>query len=357
MMKKLIALILSLVMLVSLAACATETAPSTEPSGEVSPTTSSDTSQDPAEKKSYKIAIVAKDQLSAWNVSQADGVVTFNKDTGLEAFQTGPEELDAALQVQVVDNLVAEGLDAICICAIDGATLESICAKAREAGIKVIVQEATSMTNIDYDLECFNPSDYGAAMMDTLAELMSEEGQYCTMVSYVTNEAHSSWADGAVARAKEAYPNITLIEDGRVESEDNVERAYEKAKEILKKYPDLKGFIGTSSNDLPGICRAIEELGLSGKVFATGLSMPSAVADYLENGTLQKAFVWEPAGITYSMLKTAYLALEGEEIAGADLGYKGYDNITVDSNNEKVLYGKAYFTYSKDTIDDLGFYL
>ena len=65
----------------------------------------------------------------------------------------------------------------------------------------------------------------------------------------------------------------------------------------------------------------------------------------------------EPAGITYSMLKTAYLALEGEEIVGADLGYKGYDNITVDSNNEKVLYGSAYFTYSKDTIDDLGFYL
>lgn len=305
---------------------------------------------------SYTIAVVAKDQISAWNVSQADGVVTFNEETGLDAFQTGPEELDAALQVQVVENLIAEGVDAICICAIDGATLESVCEKAREAGIVVVVQEATTMTNIDYDIECFDAADYGAAMMDTLAELMGGEGTYCTMVSYVTNEAHSSWADGAVARAEEAYPGITLIEDARVESEDNVERAYEKAKEILKKYPDLKGFIGTSSNDVPGICRAIDELGLAGKVFATGLAMPSAVADYLESGVLQQAYIWEPAGITYSLLKVALLELQGEEVVGADLGYPGYTAITQDAENEKLLYGAAYFTFSNETINDLGFY-
>ena len=34
--------------------------------------------------------------------------------------------------------------------------------------------------------------------------------------------------------------------------------------DILQKYPDLKGIMGTSSFDAPGVARAIEELGLQG---------------------------------------------------------------------------------------------
>ena len=60
-----------------------------------------------------------------------------------------------------------------------------------------------------------------------------------------------------------------------MESENNSERAYEVAKEVLKTYPEVKGFVGTSSMDTPGIARAIDELGLNGKVFVCGTGMPN----------------------------------------------------------------------------------
>ena len=59
---------------------------------------------------------------------------------------------------------------------------------------------------------------------------------------------------------------MTLLEEEpRVESEDNGDVAYNVAKELFNKYPDLKGIMGTSSFDAPGVARAIEELGLTGK--------------------------------------------------------------------------------------------
>ena len=54
---------------------------------------------------------------------------------------------------------------------------------------------------------------------------------------------------------------MELIPEERIECEDNMDMAYNKAKEIIKKYPDIKGFIGASSYDPPGAAKAIDELG------------------------------------------------------------------------------------------------
>ena len=80
---------------------------------------------------------------------------------------------------------------------------------------------------------------------------MGEEGEYVTMVGFLTSASQNEWADAAVARQREKYPEMTLIEVERVETEDSMEIAYEKAKELLKTYPNLKGFLGTSSYDAP----------------------------------------------------------------------------------------------------------
>ena len=58
-----------------------------------------------------------------------------------------------------------------------------------------------------YDIEAFNNTEYGAFIMDNLAEAMGEEGVYTTMVGHVTNASHNEWADGAVAQ---------ILKDGSV---------------------------------------------------------------------------------------------------------------------------------------------
>lgn len=309
----------------------------------------------PAEEDVFKIATVVKDSSDPWFIRMEEGINRFAAETGINAFQKGPSKTDAALQVQVIEELVAQDIDAICVVPVDPSACEPVLKKAMDKGIVVITHEATSQQNTDFNIEAFDNVGYGAYMMDELAKAMGEEGKYTTMVSFLTNAAHNEWADAAVARAKEKYPKLELIEEERVETEDNMEVAYERAKELLKTYPDLKGFLGTSSYDAPGAGKAIEELGKIGSVFTVGTSVTSVAAPYLESGAVEAVTCWDPADAGYAMNVLAKMILEGkrDEIkTGASLGVNGFESIAVDG---KLINGAGWIVITKDNMMEYDF--
>ncbi|MDR1611221.1 MAG: autoinducer 2 ABC transporter substrate-binding protein [Planctomycetota bacterium] len=310
-----------------------------------------------AGEKKYKIAVVPKDSTNAWFVHMEKGVRKYANDTGHNAFQKGPAKTDAAQQVQVIQDLISQDIDALCVVPVDPAALEPVLAEAMEKKIVVICHEGSPVENCDYDLEAFNNADYGAFIMDNLAKAMGEKGVYTTMVAHVTNASHNEWADGAVARAKAAYPNLTLLAaEPRVESEDNSERSYEKAKELFKKYPELKGIVGTSSKDAPGVARAIEELGLKDKVFVSGTGMPNESRRFVKDGTLSYITLWDSSLAGAAMCALAVDVLNGVKIVdGLDLGVEGYHKLMFAPGSDKVLLGSGWIVIDAKTIDDYDF--
>lgn len=308
--------------------------------------------------ENWEIVVVPKDASNPWFVRMNTGVEEYAaahpEDT---IYQKGTAEIDATLQAQLVDDLVAQGVDAICVVPVDIKSIEPSLKAAREAGIVVIAHEGAALENVDYDIEAFNNELYGAFIMDNLAAAMGEEGLYTTMVADLTNGSHNEWADGGVKRATEAYPNMTLLEsDPRVESHDNGDTAYNVAKELFKKYPDLKGIMGTSSFDAPGVARAIEELGLSGKVFTAGTGMPGDNAELLKSGAVQYLTLWDPALAGQAMVALAQKILAGEEIAAPlDLGVEGYTELQFKEGSETVFEGQGWITITAENVDSFGF--
>lgn len=306
----------------------------------------------------WEIVVVPKDASNPWFVRMNTGVEEYAaahpEDT---IYQKGTAEIDATLQAQLIDDLVAQGVDAICVVPVDIKSIEPSLKAAREAGIVVIAHEGAALENVDYDIEAFNNELYGAFIMDNLAAAMGEEGLYTTMVADLTNGSHNEWADGGVKRATEAYPNMTLLEaDPRVESHDNGDTAYNVAKELFKKYPDLKGIMGTSSFDAPGVARAIEELGLSGKVFTAGTGMPGDNAELLKSGAVQYLTLWDPALAGQAMVALAQKILAGEEIsAPLDLGVEGYTALQFKEGSETVFEGQGWITITAENVDSFGF--
>ena len=146
---------------------------------------------------------------------------------------------------------------------------------------------------------------------------------------------------------------MTLVDDKRVSSESDAEIAYQKTKELLKKYPNLKGIAGTSSFDAPGAARAIEELGLTGKVFAISVALPSETRDFLKDGVLQSVALWDPALSAKAMLNLGVMLYNGETVAtGADLGVEGYTDVTITGTN---VIGKGWIAITKDNVDTFTF--
>lgn len=308
-----------------------------------------------AEDKDYTIAVVVKGNTNGWFVRMEEGIKKYAEETGLNAYMTGPSDTDSAQQIQVLQDVISQNPDAICVVPIDPAACENVLAEAREKGITVICHEGSSVQNCDYDLEAFDNAGYGAFIMDNLAALMGEEGEYITMVGYLTSASHNEWADGAVARAEEAYPNLTLAAEKRLESENDAEHAYEVAKQYLKTNPNIKGFTGSSSDDTPGIARAIDELGLTGSVHVVGTGMPNECRELLKAGKLSTITLWDPADAGYAMCELARKVLDGEEIGtGTDLGLAGYDNLVLDEESG-ILMGDASIAITADNVDDYNF--
>jgi simple sugar transport system substrate-binding protein len=250
----------------------------------------------------------------------------------------------------MIEDLIAQKVTGIGIVPNDVASTDGVIAKAKKAGIKVVTHEAAGIKNADADIEAFNNAAYGAVMMDNLATCMGGSGKYAAFVGTLTNGSHNEWVAGALAQAKAKYSGVTRVEDP-IESKEDADVAYNKTKELLKKYPDLKGVEGSSANDVVGIGRAVEELGLNDKVCVMGTSIPSMTSKYLATGAIDKIFFWDSALAGQAMLNMLEVLNKGGKItAGMDLKVPGYNKIVKIPGTTKGWAGAAWVIVDKNNM-------
>ena len=126
----------------------------------------------------------------------------------------------------------------------------------------------------------------------------------------------------------------------------------EKAKEILRKHPDIKGFQTSAGNDVLGVGRAIEEAGLTGKVCLVGTGLPNPSAAYLDSGAITAIGFWDPQKAGMAMNEVARILLDGGELTdGMDLGVEGYNAVSVrqGAGEGKLVVGNGMVIVDKDT--------
>jgi simple sugar transport system substrate-binding protein len=342
------ALALLVVMAMVLAACPAPQAGAGQPAAEA-PAAEAPAA---AEGDQLTFTTVVKIAGITWFNRMEEGVKKFGEENGVNATLIGPEEADAALQIPMIEDLIAKQVDALCVIPMDPDVLDPTLKKAMDAGVTVITHEASSQKSMDFDIEAFDNLAYGAHLMDHLAKMMGEEGEYAVFVGSLGSKTHNEWVDGAIARQKEAYPNMVLVGD-KNETFDDSKNAYEKTKELLKTYPNLKGFQGSASTDVAGIGQAIEEAGLAEQTFVVGTSLPSIAGDLLTTDAVDLISFWDPSLAGEACNKIAHMKINGETIGeGTNLGLTGYESLKASGN---VLYGQAWVDVTKDNAADYPF--
>ncbi|PVE22407.1 LacI family transcriptional regulator [Microvirga sp. KLBC 81] len=305
-----------------------------------------------AQGAKHTIVTVVKLSGIAWFNRMEEGVKQFAQETGHNATQVGPATADAALQVQMIEDLIARGVNAVTVVPNSPEALEPVLQKALSRNIVVVGHEASSLKNVTYDVEAFNNAAYGEHLMEALAKGMGGKGEYAVFVGHLTAKTHNEWVDAAVALQKSKYPDMKLVTT-KIESNENQQTAYQKTKELLRTYPNLKGIQGSAGEDVVGAALAVEEAGLTGKVTIVGTSLVSVSGPYLESGEISMISFWDPAKAGIVMNKVAAMALEGKKVEdGMDLGVEGYNKVKLDG---KVIYGQAWVDVTKDNMKDYKF--
>jgi simple sugar transport system substrate-binding protein len=294
-----------------------------------------------------RIVTVVKRTGIVWFERMEEGIKQFAAQNGVDATMTGAADADPQKQVDIIRKLIAEKPNAITVVPNSPEALEEVLKQARAAGIKVVTHEASNQVNTDVDIEAFDNLAFGSFLMDQLASCMGGSGKYVAFVGHTTARSHMRWATAAHDRAKEKYPKIERI-SAPVETTENQETAYQKAKELLSQHPDLKGFEGSSVVDVAGIGKAVREAGVQVKTCVMGTSLPSVAGEFLHDGAVDKIFLWDPAVAGQAQDKLALMLIQGKKIGpGLDLGLPGYGNLKAIPGTPHALAGSGWIAIDK----------
>jgi ribose transport system substrate-binding protein len=98
------------------------------------------------------------------------------------------------------------------------------------------------------------------------------------------------------------------------ESEISRVRAAEKAYQILKDYPEVNAFYGTSALDGIGIAQVVEKYKKTDQVYIIGFDNLPETLDYLSKGTIEATIVQEPYEMGYRAVQMMIDLIEGKTV-------------------------------------------
>ncbi len=187
-MKKFFAILLTLAMVLSLAACgAKEEAPAEKPAE----TPAETPVEAPAEDGAYKVALIQQHQTNAFQIAVTEGAQAKADELGVELTILSADQ-DAATQISQIEQCVSEGFDAILFEPVDPDGLRDAAKAAADAGVIVInvVSSCTDWESAGISaVSCGNNVKAGENEMQHVVDLLGGKGNvaFLTGPSAVTD--------------------------------------------------------------------------------------------------------------------------------------------------------------------------
>ena len=264
--------------------------------------------------KPVRVGLVAKSLGNGFFDAVDKGAQEAARELGAEVIFVGPTTPTAEGQIETLNSLIAQRVDAIAISANDPDALVPTLKKARERGIKVVSYDsAVAQAARDAHLAPSSDPLIGETVVALAAELAPEaKGKFAVVSATPTSTNQNSWL-AEMRRVLPQYPGLELV--AVAYGDDVSDKSYREAAALLKQYPDLVVLVSISSVGIVASAKAVEDAGLAGKVKVTGLGLPSELAGYVQKGVVPKFAIWNPIDLGYSTLQLAVHLARGGTLA------------------------------------------
>lgn len=206
------------------------------------------------------------------------------------------------------------------------------------------IPKTDNETLIDASIHQIEDKEFAEHSIDMLVEAMGDSGDYAILTGSLSAPNQNLWIDYAKTYAAEKYPNLNLVTDP-IPTEEKQQEAYSKTLDLVKAYPDLKGIVGYATVCPLGAAQAIREKGLQDQIAVVGTAVKEDAQEFIEDGSLDIAFLWNTQDLGALTVKVAKYLLDGNELS-SDMTIDGFPDISVDGN---VVYLGPPEDYTKDT--------
>lgn len=354
-MKKTLALLLALVMIFALAACGSDAETTTTPAADdaVKEPAADDavTEEDDAttEAKSavdgMTVAFIPKVSGNSFFEAANDGAQAYAEEWGLTVEYIGAPEASVTTQLELIQQAIDMGVDAICISSVDATALDEKLKEAQDAGIYV----STWDSDVSPDARALMVSQgtasvLGPMLVDMGVESLTERGVdvngEVTYVWHFSNPSvadQNSWYVAGEEYIAENYPNWVAVSDPYYSNQDAA-TSVTIGESILDAYPDVDLIICNDSTALPGQCAAAQNKGLTAEdITITGFCPPSGMTTYLEAGICTRWGLWD-CGVQGAMgcYLAAYISAGNTVHVGDVVSIPGIGDVEILANGDLV---------------------
>ncbi|GMV92161.1 MAG: hypothetical protein AMXMBFR82_19390 [Candidatus Hydrogenedentota bacterium] len=264
-------------------------------------------------------AVIPKGLSHEFWLTVKKGAETAGEELGVEIIWIGPEkETDVIKQINIVEDMIGRGVDAIVMAACDQDALVEVIQRADTKGIPVVTIDSGVNSDVPVSFVATDNIAGAEAAARELARLIGEEGSV-GLIPFVKGAATSELREEGFKKGIAAFPNITIADTQHCQSDVN--KAMNVTEDMLTAYPDMKGLFATNEPAAIGAAQAVEAAGRGGefKIVAFDAS-PNELAA-LERGTIHALIVQNPFKMGYLGVKTAYDKLQGNPVeARVDTG-------------------------------------
>jgi rhamnose transport system substrate-binding protein len=258
-----------------------------------------------SEGATLRVALVAKSLGNGFFNAVDQGGEEAARELGhVEVIYTGPTSTTAEGQIDVLNALIAQHVDAIAISANDPDALVPTLKKALNRGIKVISFDSAVASG--GRLVHLAPSS-DVLIGQTCVQLAAAaapggHAQIAILSATPTSTNQNAWI-GVMKATLPQYPQLELV--ATVYGDDLADKSYREAVALLKRYPDLKVIISPTSVGIVAAAKAVEDEGAVGKVRVTGLGLPSELAGHVMAGSVKSFAIWNPIDLGYAAVQLA----------------------------------------------------
>ena len=266
-----------------------------------------------------KIALVGKSAGNAFFEIAAASFKEAGEAEGATIDVVYPESATADAQIKVLDNLISQQPDAICISANDVNALQAKLEEAMDAGIKVSsFDSAPNPASRQVFINQAGTVAVGQALIDAVYDMAGGEGQWAVLSATSQASNQNAWIKAMqdIAAADEKYANLELVEVAY--GDDEPQKSTDQTQALLDNYPELKVICAPTTVGIAAAAKLLQDQGSSVKL--TGLGLPSEMLEYTGADDAHSCpyfYLWDMQ-LLGKLSAYATIALINGEITGAE---------------------------------------
>lgn len=234
------------------------------------------------------------------------------KALGVKFDSQGPQQYQPALQMRVLDAVIASKPDGILFTADDPVALTATLLQAKEMGIKIlsidgdIKDTSVAISNIQS-----NNVEGGRLAGQYLAKLIGDKGEVMALMNSPAANVGQQRLEGFTTEIAK-HPGITFL--GQQYSNNQTAKAASIITATVAAHPDLAGVFTITTNNTEGAATGVREAQRVGKIKIVGFDTSDPIVQAIRSGIVSADVVQYPYGIGQIAVKMMVDALSGKPI-------------------------------------------